>query len=285
MGWRTALVLVAACGGHSSPGTPDAETAVDAAADAPIAAIGNRDRLITSYLAYLQAHPGPQSNGLDGTTLHTTCELWSALDPSSRATFLTITARLEGSIIALDQTTMLDHVTKLYRATGGQAATATDPGSCGGGEFNRLIMSMDDALHTALDTAYADQGMANGQIDIHDIPAGGYWRDSHDLGGPHAPFDQSDECNDGAPRGQTQYFKDPTSTLANTALGRQDLTTLIDPYALEMDEDYDCPHNSNPLCTYTTYGPACLPETSMLGVDIYVTTYGDYQPAWKPAGC
>ena len=44
----------------------------------------------------------------------------------------------------------------------------------------------------------------------------GSWRDSHDLGGTHAPFDQSDETNQGAPRGQTQYFKDPASTVANS---------------------------------------------------------------------
>ena len=286
MRWRHTLVLLAACGHSAGQASSDAAPGDGATLfDAPAAAVSNRDRLIETYLAYLQAHPGAQSNGLDGSTLHTTCELWTALDPSSQATFLTITARLEGSLLQVDQTTMLDHVTRLYRATGGEAATATDPGSCGGGEFNRLILSMDATLHTALATAITDKGMAAGVIDLHDIPAGGYWRDSHDAGGPHAPFDQSDECNDGAPRGQTQYFKDPTSAIANAALGRQDLATLVDPYALEMDEDYDCVHNSNPLCSYTLYGALCVPQTSLLGTAIYVKTYGDFQPMWKPAGC
>jgi hypothetical protein len=121
--------------------------------------------------------------------------------------------------------------------------------------------------------------------DLADVNAGGYWRDSHDAGGPHAPFDLSDETNDGAPRGQTQYFTDPTSTLANTALGREDLLDLVDPYALEMDEDYDCTHNSNPACSYTFYGTSCVPEASKLGTQIYAEHYGDYAAAYVPTGC
>jgi hypothetical protein len=177
---------------------------------------------------------------------------------------------------------MLDHVVKLYRVVGGENATDSDPGTCGGAEFNRMIMSQDATLHTAQLAAFGNQGASG---DILDIPTGGYWRNSHDLGGPHGPFDQSNETNDGAPRGQTQYFKDPTSAVATSPLGRQDLTTLVDPLALEMDQDYDCTHNSNPSCSYTLYGALCFPETSMLGVDIYVETYGSYDPTWKPAGC
>ena len=165
---------------------------------------------------------------------------------------------------------------------GGQGADATTPGTCGGGEYNRMIMQMDATLHTTQLAANTDQGAT--PYDLTDM-ASDYWRNSHDLGGPHAPFDLSDETNNGAPRGQTQYFRDPTSTLANTALGRQDLTTLVDPYAVEMDEDYDCVHNSNPGCAYTTYGALCLPETSLLGTAIYTQDYGTFEPAWKPSGC
>lgn len=65
---------------------------------------------------------------------------------------------------------------------------------------------------------------------------------SHDLGGAHAPFDISDETDNGAPRGQVQYFSDLTGAAATAPLGRTDLTTLVDPYAREMDQDYDCLH-------------------------------------------
>ena len=68
-------------------------------------------------------------------------------------------------------------------------------------------------------------------------------------------------------------------------LGRMDLTTLVDPYAVEMDQDYDCVHNSNPLCTYVTYGPFCFPETSLVGTDVYTKSYGSIDPTWHPSGC
>jgi hypothetical protein len=180
---------------------------------------------------------------------------------------------------------MLDHVTKLYRAVGGQGATATDPGSCGGAEYNRLIMQMDTDLHAVLAAANADQGMSGGQIQIHDLTTASFWRDSHDLGGPHAPFDLSDETDAGAPRGQVQYFADVTSAAATAPLGRQDLETLVEPLGLEMDEDFDCVHNSNPSCDYTSYGPACALEPNLAGVAIWQMNYGDYQPGYKPAGC
>ena len=287
MGWRKLVVVLAACGGGGH-GAVDATPTADVGTlvpDAPPVVLGNRDRLLATYLAFLKTTPVRQRNGLLGSELPDVCTLWSKLDPSSRATFLTVTARLQGSLLASDGSPMLDHVTKLYRAVGGDGATATDPGSCGGGEANRLIMQMDADLHKELARANTDHGMTGGQIDIHDIPAGGFWRDSHDLGGPHAPFDLSDETEGGAPRGQVQYFADPASTVANTALGRQDLTTLVDPLALEMDEDFDCAHNSNPACNYTLYGALCAPEANLQGTAIYQQTYGDYGPGFVPHGC
>src|SRR5262249_29143060 len=150
--------------------------------------------------------------------------------------------------------------------------------------YNRLMMSMDATLHGAQVAASVHHGQdqADGRPDIADINAGGYWRDSHDLGGPHTPFDLSDETNDGAPRGQTQYFADPGSQLARSPLGRMDLASLVDPLALEMDQDYDCPHNSNPDCTYITYGPLCFPMQSALGTAIYTDNYGMFEPGWRP---
>jgi hypothetical protein len=249
----------------------------------------NRDRLLKSYFAYLKANAStPQSNGLSKNNVASVCDVWSKLDPSSRSVFLTLTARLQGSILGSDGSSMLSHVIKVYRIAGGEGATMSDPGSCGGGEFNRMIMSEDDALHTAQLAANQHQGgkQANGKYDIADAPPGGtFWRDSHDAGGPHGPFDLSDETDTGAPRGQTQYFKDPSSAAANAPLGRQDLATLVDPNALEMDEDYDCIHNSNPLCSYTTYGAFCLPQSSKLGTDIFEASYGSIDASYAPAGC
>ncbi len=248
----------------------------------------NRDRLLATYLAFLKSYATtPQTNGLSGSNVTSVCDIWSKLDPSSRDVFLTLTARLQGSKLGSDKSSMLCHVVKIYRVSGGQGATATDPGSCGGGEYNRMIMSQDMKLHDAQVAANDHQGalQPNNAYDIADTPTGTFWRDSHDLGGPHAPFDLSDETDTGAPRGQTQYFRDPSSTLANTALGRQDLTTLVDPLALEMDQDYDCVHNSNPDCTYVTYGQFCVPQSSQVGTAIYTQNYGTYEPSWKPTGC
>ncbi len=243
--------------------------------------------MLASYLAFLELTPTiAQSNGLRGDALHGVCDLWNALDPSSQSVFLTITHRLYGTVLDVDASPALSHVVTIYRIAGGQDADADQPGTCGGGEYNRMIMHMDAVLHDAQIAAAMHQGalQSDGKYDMADIGTD-FWRDSHDLGGPHVPFDDSDETNTGAPRGQTQYFADPTSTLANTALGRLDVTTLVDPYALEMDEDYDCVHNSNPACSYTTYGPACLPEASELGTAIYAQDYGDFDPAYKPSGC
>ncbi|MFT3771402.1 MAG: hypothetical protein QM820_38805 [Minicystis sp.] len=194
---------------------------------------------------------------------------------------------MQGSVLGVDGTSMLFHVTKLYRLVGGDGATATDPGSCGGGENNRMIMSMDALLHGAQLAAHDHAGavQSNGKRDLSDVTADSFWRDSHDLGGAHAPFDRSDETEGGAPRGQTQYFADPASAAAGAPLGRKDLMMLVDPYALEMDQDYDCIHSSNPLCSYVTYGPLCFPKPSALGTDIYTETYGSFDPDWKPFGC
>jgi hypothetical protein len=271
----------------------DASPAVDAS-DAAATSAGenleaNRDRLLTTYLAYLKATPGAQSNGLDGSKLAGVCELWRALVPAAQGVYLTLSARMQGSVLSTDGSSMLSHVTKVYRIAPGDGATKIDPGMCGGGEGNRIIVSMDIALHASLIAASTTKGQPNasGKPDIADILINttSFWRDSHDLGGAHAPFDLSDETENGGPRGQVQYFSDVTTAPATAPLGRTDLTTLVDPYALEMDQDYDCPHNSNPLCAYTSYGTACLPGPSKLGIALYTARYGDYDPTWQPVDC
>jgi hypothetical protein len=299
------VVAVTACGTGGVGGIEDAGTLIDVATQTVDAAStdaltetassactgdtldANRNRLLETYFAYLKANATtPQTNGLSNTVT-SAINVWQQLDPSSQAVFLTLTARLQGSVLGKDESSMLSHVVRVYRIAGGQGATSTNPGSCGGGEYNRMIMSMDTELHDVQLAANTDQGalQANQKYDIADVIASSFWRDSHDLGGPHAPFDLSDETNNGAPRGQTQYFKDPTSTAANAPLGRQDLAVLVDPYALEMDQDYDCVHNSNPLCSYTTYGQDCLPEQSAIGTSVYVATYGSYDASYAPALC
>ena len=312
--WGALIPLILACGtGNGSDpndgGSKDVVTGTDTGADqtstdsgstedatkdAPIntACLGdtlaaNRNRLLETYYQFLETVTTPQSNGLSQSNVSSALDVWTKLDPSAQAVFLTITARMQGSILGTDGSSMLSHITKIYRIVGGQGATSTDPGTCGGGEYNRMIMSMDSALHVAQLAASTHQGalQSNNKYDVSDVIPSSYWRDSHDLGGSHAPFDISDETNGGAPRGQTQYFQDWTSTLAKSPLNRQDLTTLVDPQAIEMDQDYNCPHDSNPLCAYTTYGSLCFPETSMLGTDIYVQSYGSYTPSYSPASC
>jgi len=279
--------------GNDAPTTTDGSSG-DAAKDAPVntACLGdtldaNRNRLLETYYQFLETVSTPQSNGLSQSNVTSALDVWKQLDPSSQAVFLTITARMQGSVLGTDGSSMLSHITKIYRITGGQGATSTDPGTCGGGEYNRMIMSMDSALHVAQLAASQHQGalQSNNEYDISDVVPTSYWRDSHDLGGSHAPFDISDETNGGAPRGQTQYFQDWNSTLAKSPLGRQDLMTLVDPQTIEMDQDYNCPHDSNPLCEYTTYGSLCFPQTSEIGTQIYTDSYGSYGASYSPASC
>ncbi len=81
------------------------------------------------------------------------------------------------------------------------------------------------------------------------------------------------------------YFKDPSSAAARAPLGRPDLMTVVDPLAFEIDQDYDCTHNSNPLCSYTTYGAFCAPKPLLTGVQLYSATYGLIDLMWMPVGC
>lgn len=274
----------------SDPGEPQDPANPEDPADPadPAADPANRDRLLQTYFDFLKSRPDDQqSNGLIGRDLVDVCDLWDRLDSSSQATFLTLTARLQGSILGADGSAALDHVTALYRVVGGEGAADPEPGSCGGGEFNRMIVSMDGQLHAALVAANDNEGDEgeNGAFDLADIPPDTSWRDSGDAAGPHEPFDLSDETDEGAPRGQLHYFRDPASPQASSPLGRLDLEDVVDPFALEMDHDYDCAHNSNPLCEYTFYGPLCFPQGTQLGADIYTDNYGAFDPEYRPTGC
>src|SRR3954470_10526655 len=75
-------------GGHDvdgfvgDDGGADLAPGGDAAMPAADTLDPNRDRLLATYLVYLVAHPGAQSNGLDGATLAGVCDLWTRLHPS-----------------------------------------------------------------------------------------------------------------------------------------------------------------------------------------------------------
>ncbi len=247
-----------------------------------------RDRLLATYLARLDARPDVvQSNGLRGADVSDVCALWSAMPPSSQSVFLTITARLGGSRLGADGASVIDHVTTLHRVAGGGDESATDIGSCGGGENNRVFVSIDATLHAALVAGHDREGAAlpSGARDVDDVIAESFWRDTQDLAGPHHPFTISLETEGGTPRGQVHFFRDPMSTEARAPLERTDVEDLVDGYALEIDQDYDCVHASNPLCEYRLYGPACAPRERKTGVAMYADTYGPIDLGWRPAGC
>ena len=67
--------------------------------------------------------------------------------------------------------------------------------------------------------------------------------------------------------------------------GRTDLASLVDPYLVELDHDFDCLHFSNPLCSYVSLPSSCLPQAAKLGTALYLEGYGDFGAAWAPAGC
>ena len=170
---------------------------------------------------------------------------------------------------------MLDHVTLLYRVDGGEGATATSAGSCGGGEYNRMIMQQDLELHDAQLAANTRKGAAPYDIaDIHDQLLAR-------LARPRRPARAVRPQR----RDRRRRAARPDPVLLGSDVDRREQrrsaaptsTTLVDPYALEMDQDYDCPHNSNPSCSYTLYGPLCAPETDELGTQIYTQDYGDFR--------
>jgi hypothetical protein len=199
------------------------------------------------------------------------CALWETMTTVERGVFLTHTDMLghrscmENAIVPPDQmeggtcdssgctcTTgspcacapgsemALDHVFKLWAVNG------TDPSCCsgtdccnGGGEWHRTFFSADDELIAYL-------------RDIHSgLPE---WADSNDFAGPHEPFTQSDETQQGTPRGQTHFWSADSEA---SVLMRNGVEGVLDPHVVEIDNDYNILHDSNPEGTYSlTYGRA-----------------------------
>lgn len=203
-------------------------------------------------------------------------QAWDDLECSQKGVFLTITHRLHTSKIEATNQSLLSLVKELYsiRGMGGT--------ECGELPFNRMWMKMDAALLKA----FNDQNVKNAQI-IFDTNFGTWWKMSEDgffvFGGPHDPFNASDETINDEPRGQAHFFKldkfsteltklrDQLSDVKGDLTKREevfkndeDLKTLLPPKSeikqmnldqlnalkleilllLEMDQDYSPTHKS-----------------------------------------
>lgn len=239
--------------GDAAPG--DAATALDATSDGgpidggPESLAQMRDRLIAT---------------MGGAP----CETWASMDESRRAVFLTITHRLFTSHTP-DGLPMLAHVERVYLVLGG----GSDGTSCGGAENNRLFVSTDAYLHDRMVETWND---------THSITddGGSTWIHTRDVAGPHDPFDASIETDTGLrctlifedgdsepPTAQAHFFvADPVPVMRGSGI---DLPG--DPHMLEIDQDFDCVHDSNPTCHDFE--------------DRYRTHHGDFECEWVPGAC
>jgi hypothetical protein len=121
--------------------------------------------------------------------------------------------------------TALDHVTKIWAINGAGSG-------CGGGDDNRMYLSMNDTLTSVMRNFYWG------------LPG---WDDSSDLKGAHAPFTNSSETLHGQPRGQAHFWRWNSEA---TVLSRPGVYGVYDPQIVEIDIDYNFWHNSNPECYY-----------------------------------
>ncbi|TMQ11247.1 MAG: hypothetical protein E6J91_23635 [Deltaproteobacteria bacterium] len=240
------------------------------------------------------------------------CAAWAGLSWSEKQVFLTITHRLSRYILARPTlcvagicsnsynpqyaagATMLSHLRQLYAIRGfysGTESCGVFP-FCGGdhGDESRLFFSMDHDVYGAMALAHVwaiddagYQGWSRAPL-ITDVQGGvpyyDYFRNSHDAGGPHAPFDWSDESkggrtdSPGSPTAQTQFWSADSSWLpsgggaASSPVYRTGVWGVVDPYLLEIDQDWDLCHHSDPA--------SCSRGQE------YSDDYGDYQPNWSP---
>jgi hypothetical protein len=220
------------------------------------------------------------------------------MDRSQQAVFLTITHRLTTSRLAAvpalppltdeyvpDGRTPLDHVEAVYSIAGGNGPRAgSGVGAWGQLDNNRLFMSIDHGLWLAF--ALSIVAPRDGPGPLVDALGRRAWRKSGDLKGPHKPFGWSAETSRGSPRGQVHLWRPrvdadhrllaPLSPASSGAVDRAGVRGLSDPYMLEMDQDYNWTHQSNPLCS--DY------------LQDYVRNHGRSGPepvdlSWEPAAC
>ncbi len=136
------------------------------------------------------------------------------------------------------------HVFKLWTVNGsdpGCSCTETSDGyhCCnGGGEWHRMFFTADDELidHFRRTSAALPE-----------------WHASTDLAGPHAPFTQSAETQ-ASPRGQTHFWANDSQAVT---LARRGVTGVLEPHIVELDNDYNLLHDSNPEGCYGFFGLGC----------------------------
>lgn len=219
-------------------------------------------------------HDSGRAEGLDAhrdrllVTLGEPCATWASFDESQRAVFLTITHRFFLSQTP-DGLSMLDHLERVFAVLGGGSSGT----SCGGSENNRLFLGIDAYLHGLLvDTWNGARAIGDG--------GGSTWLRTRDAAGPHDPFDASDESDIGLRC--TAFFEDsdsrpPTAQAhfflagSEVPIARGDIMLPADPRMLEIDQDYNCVHDSNPTCRDFE--------------DRYRDHYGDFGCEWVPSAC
>lgn len=181
------------------------------------------------------------------------CAAWSALNGTQKGIFLTHTDMLGnrscmengGANCAATADQAFAHVFKLWAINGSDPScsctiTSTGYKCCnGGGEFHRIYFSADDLLIQYLRNVSAG------------LPE---WGPSKDLAGPHDPFTQSDETATGSPRGQVHFW---AKVEESKSLTRNGVNGVTDSYIVELDNDYNIVHDSNPEGCYGVFGIGC----------------------------
>jgi hypothetical protein len=189
----------------------------------------NRNRLFADWAA---------RNGLSANL----CQAWAAQSCSAKGSFLTLTHRLQVSILG-DFTTPLDHVNGCYAILG----DGLDGNHCGG-EDNRIFVSMDNMLRNSMIVANDNSN----SFVTFDQNGNNYWKKSADPFGPHNGFDASNETSYGHPRGQMHFWK--SSAGSWTPIYNIGVNGIVDQNIMEIDQDYDALHPSSTECSYDTGG-------------------------------
>lgn len=214
---------------------PEQDLYIVAAAPSSHSLSDNRERLFRTFA---------DRSGQD------TCAAWGGMSPPQQGVFLTTTDLLGKRVFIENgdqarqdegQLMVLDRVTKLYAVRG-----ASPPGTCDGGDNNRIYFSADRELIDMIRNY--EWG----------LPMFGK---SRDIKGPHAPFNGSRETRIGQPTGQMHFWKwDRACTAEITQACNEDRDTMVlqrkgvegidDPWIFEVDIDYNLMHDSNPECEY-----------------------------------
>jgi hypothetical protein len=149
---------------------------------------------------------------------------------------------------------LIDHVDGLYAVLDGG-----DPygrGSCGGENNNRIFVSLDEIGISAIRNIYP--------LFLPGIKSSG---DRNQ----HGDFKGRRDTIHGQPRAQFHYFLWDHEA---KPINRREMSAVFDPWAMEVDIDYNWIHDSNPLCTYS----------GDLGLDDYRDKWGEtHKPnPWWP---